>query len=121
MSAIGAGFGLFGEQLMRIFSDDPAVIALGAEVLFITAWNQPFMAVAQVLSGGLRGAGDTRFPMIVTMLAIWGVRLPLGWFFGIALGWGLQGVYLGYVLDTMVRAGLNWWRWRQGRWKTLRV
>ena len=65
MGSIGVTFGLFGEPLMHLFSSDPEVTRLGGEVLFIAAWNQPFMAVAQVLAGGLRGAGDTRYPMIV--------------------------------------------------------
>jgi putative MATE family efflux protein len=121
MGAVGAVFGLFGEPLMHLFSDDPAVTRLGGAVLFIACWNQPFMALGQVLAGGLRGAGDTRYPMLVTMFSVWGVRLPVGWLLGIALGWGLQGIYLGYVLDTVVRAGLVWWRWRQGRWKAIRV
>lgn len=121
MGTIGAIFGLFGEPLMHLFSNDPAVTQLGGAVLFIACWNQPFMALAQVLAGGLRGAGDTRYPMVVTMLGVWVVRLPLGLLLGIVLGWGLQGIYLGYVLDTIVRAGLVWWRWRKARWKTLRV
>ena len=121
MGAIGVTFGLFGEPLMHLFSSDPEVTRLGGAVLFIAAWNQPFMALAQVLAGGLRGAGDTRYPMIVTMLSVWAVRLPVGWLLGIALGWGLQGIYLGYVLDTVVRAVLVWWRWRHARWKAMRV
>jgi putative MATE family efflux protein len=121
MGVVGAVFGLFGEPLMHLFSNDPEVTRLGGEVLFIAAWNQPFMALAQVLAGGLRGAGDTRYPMVVTMLSVWAVRLPIGWLLGIALGLGLQGIYLGYVLDTVVRAVLVWWRWRQARWKALRV
>jgi putative MATE family efflux protein len=121
MGTIGVTFGLFGEPLMHLFSSDPEVTRLGGAVLFIAAWNQPFMALAQVLAGGLRGAGDTRYPMIVTMLSVWAVRLPVGWLLGIALGWGLQGIYLGYVLDTVVRAVLVWWRWRHARWKAMRV
>jgi len=121
MGSIGLGFGLFGAPLMRLFSDDPAVIRMGGEALFIAAWNQPFMAVAQVLAGGLRGAGDTRYPMITTMLGVWVIRLPLGWLLGVALGGGLDGIYLAYVLDTLLRAGLNFWRWRRGRWRTMQV
>jgi putative MATE family efflux protein len=121
MGAVGLTFGLFGEPLMHLFSSDPEVTQLGGAVLFIAAWNQPFMALAQVLAGGLRGAGDTRYPMVVTMLSVWAVRLPVGWLLGIALGWGLQGIYLGYVLDTVVRAVLVWWRWRRARWKKMRV
>ena len=121
MGTIGLIFGLFGEPLMHLFSNDPAVTRLGGEVLAIAALSQPFMALGQVLAGGLRGAGDTRFPMVITMLSIWGIRLPLGWLIGIPLGFGLHGVYIAYVLDTTFRAALSWWRWRQARWKTMKV
>jgi putative MATE family efflux protein len=105
MGAIGVVFGLFGEPLMHIFSDDPTVTRLGGEVL----------------AGGLRGAGDTRYPMLVTMIGVWCVRLPIGWVLGVGLGLGLQGIYYVYVADCIVRAVLFYRRWRQARWKTLRV
>jgi len=100
---------------------DEQVVALGRDVLRIIAFNQPFMAVNNVLAGGLRGAGDTRFPMVTSAIGIWLVRLPVGWFLGIVLGLGLQGIYLVYVADAAARAALVAWRWRQGKWKTLRV
>jgi putative MATE family efflux protein len=121
MGSIGLIFGLFGEPLMHLFSDDPAVTRLGGEVLAIAAITQPFMALAQVLAGGLRGAGDTRFSMIATMAGVWGVRLPLGWIIGIGLGLGLHGVYFAYVLDCIMRAALVYWRWRRGAWKQIAV
>ena len=121
MGLIGAVFGLFGEPLMHIFSNDPVVTKLGGEVLAISALTQPFMALAQVLAGGLRGAGDTRFSMIATMAGVWLVRLPIGWLLAIVLGFGLHGAYVGYVLDTILRAGLVYWRWRQARWKQMHI
>ena len=45
--------------------------------------------------------------MVSTMIGVWLVRLPLGWLLGVALGWGLDGIYLAYVLDTLLRAGMN--------------
>ena len=121
MSLIGAGFALFGEPLMHLFTDDPAVAKLGGEVLAIICWNQPFMGLGNVLAGGLRGAGDTRYPMWVTMIGIWLVRLPVGWFLGVALGLGLHGIYAVYVGDAFVRSMLMLYRWRRGRWKTMQV
>ena len=121
MSLAGLAFAVFSEPLMTLFTADPQVIKLGSEVLRIIAFNQPFMAIMNVLSGGLRGAGDTRFPMITSAIGIWLVRLPIGWLLGIPLGLGLHGIYLVYVADAAVRAALIGWRWRQGKWKTMRV
>jgi multidrug resistance protein, MATE family len=121
MTIAGAAFAIFAEPLMRIFTSDEAVVQLGTQVLRIIAFNQPFMAVSNVLAGALRGAGDTRFPMITSAIGIWLVRLPIGWFLGIVLGLGLQGIYMVYVADAAARAALVAWRWRQGKWKTMRV
>jgi len=74
-----------------------------------------------VLAGSLRGAGDTSYPMFATGAAMWLIRLPLAWFFGITLGLGLGGVYLGWVIDTIVLASLNWARYRTGRWQQRKV
>jgi putative MATE family efflux protein len=121
MSVAGLGFAVFADPLMRIFTSDAQVVDLGTQVLRIIAFNQPFMAIASVLAGGLRGAGDTRFPMITSAIGIWLVRLPIGWFLGIVLGLGLQGIYMVYVVDAAARALLVGWRWRQGKWKSMKV
>jgi Na+-driven multidrug efflux pump len=121
MSLAGLGFAVFADPLMRIFTSDAQVVDLGTQVLRIIAFNQPFMAIASVLAGGLRGAGDTRFPMITSAIGIWLVRLPIGWFLGIVLGLGLQGIYMVYVVDAAARALLVGWRWRQGQWKSMKV
>jgi MATE family multidrug resistance protein len=121
MSVVGLLIALFGDPLMRIFTSDEAVVHLGAAVLPIIALNQPFMAVQSVLAGALRGAGDTRFPMITSAIGIWVVRLPIGWLLGIPLGLGLYGIYVMYVVDAAARAALVAWRWRQGKWQGLKV
>jgi Na+-driven multidrug efflux pump len=59
--------------------------------------------------------------MFATGAAMWFVRLPLAYLFGIVLGYGLGGVYLGWVVDTIVLAGLNWARYRTGRWQLRKV
>ncbi len=93
----------------------------GAAALKVVALAQPGQALGIVLAGSLRGAGDTRFPMVTTAVAMWVVRLPVAWFFGITLGLGLPGVYLGWVLDSLVLGLLTWLRYRNGGWKAREV
>jgi Na+-driven multidrug efflux pump len=59
--------------------------------------------------------------MYATAISVWLVRLPLGWVFGIPLNLGLSGVYVSNVIDAAVRAGANYWRFRNGRWEQGRV
>ena len=78
MSLMGAAFFFFGEPIMRVFTNDPRLVELGALCLKVIAFSQPPLAFAFVLAGALRGAGDVRFPMWVTTVSVWAIRLPTG-------------------------------------------
>ncbi len=134
MSLMGLVFFFFGRQILMVFTDDPQLLALGDPAMKVVALTQPPLALAFVLAGSLRGAGDVRFPMWVTTLAVWVVRLPTGAFLGLpalcipftglcipALGLGLPGIYGALIVESSLRAGLFLWRWRQGKWQTIRV
>lgn len=134
MSAMGVVFFFFGEWILRIFTDDPRLLTLGAEALKVIAFNQPPLALAFVLAGALRGAGDVKFPMWVTTIAVWLVRLPVGAFLGLpvvcipftgvctpGLGLGLPGIYGALIVEASVRAVAMLIRFRGGKWQTMKV
>jgi putative MATE family efflux protein len=121
MGAMGLVFFVGGPWIMRLFTNDPAIVEHGVAALKMVALAQPGQAIGMVLAGSLRGAGDTRYPMVTTGAVMWLVRLPLAYLFGITLGMGLAGVYLGWVADSLVLATLNFLRYRTGRWKQNRV
>ena len=121
MSAMGVGFFVFAEPLMGLFTNDPRVIAYGAPCLRLIAWTQPLQAFGMVLAGGLRGAGDTRWTMIITTASIWLLRIPFAYFFGIFLDLGLVGVWMGNTFDMGIRGIAVTWRYCTGRWKSIRV
>lgn len=116
MSVAGLLFFFAGAWLMSFFSNDPDIISLGADGLKVLALCQPFWALGQVMSGSLRGGGDTRYPMWVTMAGMWLLRLPLGYLFGIALGFGLIGVYFSSIFDATFRGLMNLYRFRRAPW-----
>jgi len=121
MCTMGLGLMIFPHQIMHFFTNDPVIDDVGAAALRVLAISQPFQALGQVLSGSLRGAGDTRFPMLATGLSVWLIRLPFGWLFGVPLHGGLSGVYLSNILDAAVRAGANYWRFRTGAWQKIKL
>jgi putative MATE family efflux protein len=121
MGTMGLVFFFFGHWIMGLFTSDPVIVENGSTALKMIALAQPGQAFGMVLAGSLRGSGDTSYPMLTTGAAMWLVRLPVAWLFGITLGFGLGGVYLGWVVDTVVLAGLNWARYRTGGWKKRRV
>lgn len=121
MSVMGVGFYVLAEPLMGLFTNDPRVIAYGAPCLRLIAWTQPLQAFSMVLAGGLRGAGDTRWTMLITTGSIWLLRIPLSYFFGIFLGLGLVGVWMGNTFDMGTRGIAVTWRYGTGRWKAIRA
>ena len=107
--------------LARLYSADPEVVSLTANCLRITALAQPALAVAQVLAGALRGAGDTKWVMYITAIGNWGVRLVGAWILGVHLGWGLLGVWVAMAFDQLLRGGLTLMRYRSGKWKAIKA
>lgn len=121
MFIVGLGFFFFSHEIAGIYTDDVAVQAAAAANLQILAISQPFLAYVMVLAGALRGAGDTKFVMLVTLIGTWGSRVVASWFLGIFLGLGLQGVWIAMVMDNLVRAAMMVARYRAGKWKTIKV
>lgn len=121
MAAIGLLFVFFPAQIMGFFTNDAEVISLGTMPLRVMGVAQPFLAAAMIFAGALRGAGDTRFPMVITAAAIWLIRLPLAYVLGVTLGWGLVGAWTAMSLDMVMRGMFNFWRFRGGRWKGIAV
>ncbi len=120
-SAMGALFLVAAPLFVRAFTDDPLIIAAGALGLRVMALGQPQTAISQVLAGGLRGAGDTRYPMVVTSISMWLIRLPVAWFFVEVMRWGLPGAFLGFVVGSTIEATAEYLRYRTGTWQRLKV
>jgi len=121
MSVMGIVFLVFPGFLMRIFTNDPEVIGYGVVCLRIIALCQPFFASTMIQAGALRGAGDTRWPLYITIICMWGVRLLTAWFFVYVLDLGLMGAWFGMALDFIARGILMFIRFNRGDWKNIEV
>ena len=121
MSLMGVCFFLFAPQIVGFFTTDAEVIALGVPPLRLIGLAQPFLAGTMVFAGGLRGAGDTRVPMLVNGASIWILRVPLALLFTRVFSWGLIGAWIAMAIDLTIRGILLFLRFRSGRWKTIEV
>ena len=74
-----------------------------------------------VIVNALRASGDAKFPLITGLIFMWGLSLPLGYFLGIHLGWGIIGVWIGFCADEWLRGLTNTWRWRSKKWQEKRL
>ena len=105
--------------LFGLYSDDPLVLALGRPLMMIGAIFQIFDALAIIADGGLRGAGDTLWPMLVRFLLAWFLFLPAAYFLGIHLDGGLTWAWVGGLVYVVVLTGVLLARFRGGRWKKI--
>jgi putative MATE family efflux protein len=118
MSGVALVLFVAAEPLVRAFdpSAHPQVLRDGVSYLRINALAQPMLAVFFVLSGALRGAGDTRPPLVGTVVGRWLVVLPLAWWWALRLEWGVVGVWWAFVVGLSVQAAFVAVRWWRGAW-----
>ncbi|MEW6683328.1 MAG: MATE family efflux transporter [Nitrospirota bacterium] len=121
MAAMGAVFYFFPYVLLRSFTSDQAVIELGTLFLKIVALLQIPLAITMVFSGALKGAGDTRFLLVSTLVGAWGVRVPLALLFAYGFSLPLGAVWSIMLADWVVRMVLVLVRYRSGAWRSQRV
>ena len=102
MIASGLAFVLMPEDLIRLFSDDPEVLRVGTSLLLLAAVFQLFDGIQGVITGTLRGLGDTRTPMLVNLLAHWLLGLPISYTLCFVIGWGVYGLWVGLSLGLII-------------------
>lgn len=114
MTTLGLLFALLARPLMHVFTADPGVTALGGGCLVAIAIAQPGWALTDVLAGGLRGAGQTTYPMLVNVTTFW-LAVGLAWL-AVQVGGTLLWTWLTFTLVTPLSAGAIAWRfscWRR--------
>jgi putative MATE family efflux protein len=125
MSLMGVVFFTLAGPMFRLFCPDPSqqpIVDAGVPVLRLVAFSMPLLASCIIFTYALRGAGDTRVPVLFTWLGFFGVRIPLAllltrpeW------GLGLLGAWLAMFADIVVRGVFFLLRFVSGRWKAARV
>ncbi len=121
MCAIGAVMFVFAEPLATLFVNDPETVKLAALWMRLQALAMPAIGMHFTLSGALRGAGDTRWPLWVSALGMFAVRLPIAVALGFMLGIGVLGAWIAFVVEYNVRAVIIAWRFKAGHWKTIKI
>ncbi len=128
LTVLGLLLHVFARPMFRLFlgGHQSAVAEMGVPVLRLVAFAMPVFATMTVLSGALRGAGDTRWPWITVLVGYFAIRIPLTYHLTTptalgGAGLGLYGAWIAMVADLSVRGSLITYRFLSGRWKTVRV
>lgn len=110
MSVAAILFLIFNTVLPQFYISDPEVIGIAAQLLVIAAFFQLFDGTQVVGLGILRGLGDVKLPTVITFLAYWVLGMPLSWFLGFTMGFGVKGIWWGLSIGLMVAAVLLFFR-----------
>lgn len=109
---------LFGNEMMRIFTKDIDVVAIGKEYLLVIGGFFIVHGALNVYNGALRGAGDTLFPMITSLVCLWLIRIPLAYYLSSWLGrngiWWAIGISITIgLIVTFVYYKIGFWKRRR--------
>ncbi len=109
------------ERIFSFMHNDPQVRETGASAFRTVALFQIPLIISIVYVAGLRGAGETRFPLVMTVFSTIGLRIPLAWLLCLGLGWGLYGAWLAMCVDMFIRAVMSAWKFARGDWVETKV
>lgn len=117
--SVGIFMFLFPRYLILIFTNDSTIMDYAYLPVRIIGLFQIFLATDAALTGGLRGVGDTRFPMYAMMLSTWLVRIPVGFIMVKFFNLGLLGAWIGMMADMAIRAIAKYIRFSSGNWESI--
>ncbi len=122
-----AGFGIslglvlllyvFRAPLIALFTSDARIAGLASTVFAASVFFEPGRNFNTIVTPALKGSGDIRFPVLIALVFMWGLGVLGAYVFGIALGLGLLGVWIGMALDEWTRGLIVMFRWRSGAWR----
>ncbi len=106
----------FAEPLLGLFSHNAAIVAGGVWLLRLSILYEPGRVFNIVIINALRATGDARFPLQIAACSQWLLSVPLCWFFGLTLGWGLTGIWVAMMIEEWLRGLLMYRRWKRRDW-----
>jgi MATE family multidrug resistance protein len=115
MTCSGLVFVSMPMWIARLFTPDPIVVRTGAKLLLVAAAFQLFDGLQTVATGALRGAGDTKTPMLANFVAYWLIGLPVGCFLCFRLDWGALGIWIGLCGGLMLIGSALLFAWHKRR------
>ncbi len=107
---------IFGDVLMRFFTDDTEVIAIGQDYLVIVSSFYLLFSAMFTVNGVLRGAGDTLIPMFITLFSLWLIRIPVAYFLSGKIG--ETGIWWAVPIAWFAGTVVSYIYYLSGNWKT---
>ncbi len=119
--AISLVFYFGATEIFGLMSESAEVQRIGVPAFRMLAFVQIPLVAAIVYVSSLRGAGDSRYPMLITITSVMTIRVPVAYLGGIVLDGGLVGAWIGMCADVCVRSLLSTIRYARGKWVDTRI
>lgn len=105
---------VFQGFFLSLFTDDPAIVSVSAALLLIALLMEPIRSI-NILGGvALKTVGDGKFSVVISLVFMWGLVPVIA--LATYLGFGIVGLWVCLLADETIRALINIWRWKSGRW-----
>lgn len=111
----------FNQSLVNFFTNDKAVLAIGAEWLRILSFSYFVYGWWMVSVQAFNGAGDTKTPTKINIVFFWLIQIPLSYFLAVTLDWEHSGVFWGVFISETSVGLFTLWLFKKGSWKTVKV
>ena len=118
---LAAIFVFWGGKIVSLYNDSPDIISQGARIMMFVGFTQPLQSSQFILSGSLRGAGDTRATAIITFITVLLIRPLLAVYLINVWNLGLEGAWFAFIADQTIRSALVLIRYNSGKWKRIKV
>jgi putative MATE family efflux protein len=110
-------FNLVPGSILRIFSSDSEVVAIGVDCLRTVSFSYVFLAFGMVTVQAFNGAGDTTTPTWINFLCYWCLQIPLAYLLALPLGYGPRGIFVAIAIAQSMLAVVSVLVFQRGRWK----
>lgn len=112
-------FGASG--LYHLFFTEDHIVAIGVQIMHVIIFVVIFQICQVIYMGCLRGAGDTLYTAVASMISVTFIRTIISYFCGYVLGWGIIGIWMGVLGDQVSRFIFATVRFRQGKWVKIKI
>lgn len=116
MGIVGVLFAAFPNFIAGLFTNDPDIIKTAGLLVRIAALEQLTIAASMVMSGTIKGSGNTRTPMYISTVFTWVVRIPLMYVFIMILHWPVSMIWLLFIIDWALRCTVYTVIYRRKKW-----
>jgi putative MATE family efflux protein len=121
LGTVGILFYFFAEYLVRIFTQDEAIVAIGAQCLRIISYGYLAYAFGMVIIQAFNGSGDTFTPTLINFVCFWLIEIPLAYVLAIEVGLKEEGVFYAIVVAETILGIIGFILFRRGKWKTTKI